>query len=147
MSTLKVYLAAPYSMKDLMNARASELRAGGVEVTSSWLNEPHAPTTQMGELTPEQHQTYAVQDVKDVAAADILVFHTDPTKTIVRAGRHVEFGIAIGIGLTRPMPIFVVGTDNENIFHHLPQVWMHGSWDQVKQYLFQIAKISKIAEE
>lgn len=147
MSTLKVYLAAPYSMKDLINARASELRAGGVEVTSSWLNEPHAPTTQMGELTDDQHRTYAVQDVKDVAAADILVFHTEPTKTIVRAGRHVEFGIAIGIGLTRPMPIFVVGTDNENIFHHLPQVWMHEPWEIVKQQLFRIARISNNTEE
>lgn len=141
MRTLKVYLAAPYGMKDEMLCRANELRAAGVIITSSWLNEPHAPTTQMHELTHEEHQVYAIQDVKDVVTADVLVFQTDPTKTIVRAGRHVEFGIAIAIGwLKRPMPIFVVGEDYENIFHHLPQVTHFASWELLRDFLIHLAK-------
>jgi nucleoside 2-deoxyribosyltransferase len=128
--SLKVYLAAPYSMKDTIKQRAMELEANGITSTASWVNEPHKPTTQMAELTPAEHEVYAIQDVVDVRAADILVFHTDPTKTIVRAGRHVEFGIAIGIGLTRLMPIFVVGLDAENIFHYLPAVRHFATWEE-----------------
>jgi nucleoside 2-deoxyribosyltransferase len=126
---LKVYLAAPYSMKTTIEARAAELAARGIHVTSSWLQEPHSPNTQMHELTHEEHVAYAIQDVKDVAEADIFVFHTDPTKSIVRAGRHVEFGIAVGIALSRFMPIFVVGDEYENIFHHLPQVLHFPNWE------------------
>lgn len=143
MRTLKVYLAAPYVMKNEIIQRALELRAAGVTVTSSWLNEPHKPTTQMHELTHEEHQTYAIQDVNDVWAADVLVFQTDPTKTLIRAGRHVEFGIAIGIARTRPMPIFVIGDDRENIFHHLPQVTHFSSWGPLRDFLIHLSKIDQ----
>ena len=68
---MKIYLAAPYVQKPYIEQCAAELRAGGVIVTSSWLAEPHKPTTQMDELTHEQHQQYAIQDIKDVQAADI----------------------------------------------------------------------------
>jgi len=137
---MKIYLAAPYSMKDLVSARAQELREMGITVTSSWLKEPHAPNTQMQDLTHEEHQAYALQDVADVATADCIIFHTDPTKTIVRAGRHVEFGIAVGIGfLVREMPILVMGEDYENIFHHLPQARHFATWEEVKAALPSVA--------
>ena len=134
---MKVYIAAPYVMKELIQARAAELRAGGVVVTSTWIDEPHKPTTQMNELTPAEHQKYAVQDVKDILAADIIVFHTDPTKTIVRGGRHVEFGMFVGMRavLKKGLPIFVVGEDYENIFHYLPQVTHFSSWENVRNLL------------
>lgn len=139
MKTLKVYLAAPYKEKDFIAVCAEELRAGGIEVTSSWLHEPHAPNIGMADLTAEDHRKYAIQDVKDVKAADILVFWTDPTKTIIRAGRHVEFGIAIGLGLSRPMPIFVVGKECENIFHYMPQVIHFESWEKIRDFLIKMA--------
>jgi nucleoside 2-deoxyribosyltransferase len=143
MHNLKAYLAAPYSMKDVIKERAAELRAAGVEVTSRWLEEPHRPTTQLHELTREDHQFYALQDVEDVRNADILVFQTDETKTIIRAGRHVEFGIAIGIALERAFfPIFVVGQDHENIFHYLPQVTHFESWEVVKNYLISLVLVA-----
>lgn len=128
---MKVYLAAPYSAKDLIKGYANELRASGVEVTSSWLDEPHKPNTQMHDLTHEEHQGYAVRDVQDVQVADILVLFTDSTKTIIRAGRHVEFGIAV----QRKIPIYVVGDLYENIFHHLPGVTHFKSWTILSQML------------
>ena len=128
---MKVYLAAPYSMKDAIKERARELLECGITVTSTWLNEPHAPNTQMGELTHKQHQKYALQDIDDVVAADMLVFQTDPTKTIVRGGRHVEFGIAVAFH----KPIWVVGEEYENIFHHLNLVTHFKSWEDLKTAL------------
>ena len=132
---MRVYLAAPYVMKDEIKARAEGLRLYGIETTSSWLDEPHKPTTQMGELTHEQHQVYALADVRDVVAADLLIFQTDETKSIIRAGRHVEFGIALALGLTRYYPILVVGETRENIFHHMPQVRHFPDWESVQNEL------------
>jgi nucleoside 2-deoxyribosyltransferase len=138
---MKVYLAAPYVQRDTIRRYAKELRDGGVVVTSSWLEEPHDPKIQMTDLTHEQHQAYAVQDVKDVMAADILVLFTDPTKTIIRAGRHVEFGMFIGrrAAEKKGLPIFVVGTEFENIFHHLPQVMHFKSWHVLADLLIMLA--------
>lgn len=132
---MKIYLAAPYKSKELMSTYAAELRAGGITVTSSWLNEPHKPETQMGDLTHEQHRAYALQDIKDVQAADILVFFTDKTKTIVRGGRHVEFGVAV----QRRIPIYVIG-DFENIFHHLPRVIHFTKWAAVRNMLIALSR-------
>ncbi len=136
-SPLRVYLAAPYSQKEIMNQYAQELREAGITVTSRWLEEPHAPTIQLQELQPADHQRYAEQDVEDVSQSDIVVFFTDATKAIVRAGRHVEFGIAVGLGLTRAFPIFVVG-HYENIFHYLPQVYHYETWGAVKDRLLAL---------
>lgn len=127
---MKVYLAAPYSWKDQINVFAAELRASGIIVTARWLEEPHKPDTQMPELTHEQHLFYAVQDIEDVRAADLLIFFTDPTKRIVRGGRHVEFGVAV----ERGMPIYVLG-EHENIFHHLPNVSHFENWISLKNAL------------
>ena len=136
---MRVYLAAPYQMKDVISDRAAELRAMGITVTSSWLVEPWGPKTQMHELTHEEHQRYAINDVQDIADSDVLVYQPDVTKTIIRAGRHVEFGIAIGIGLTRDLPILVVGEDRENIFHHYPQVTHYRTWEETKAALPSLA--------
>ena len=141
MRTLKVYLAAPYQMKDVIIARAAELHACGITVTSTWLEEPHSPSTGPNELFAEKRQSYAIQDVNDVFAADILVFQDDPS--IVRAGRHVEFGIAVAIGRTRPMPIFVIGSP-ANIFHFLPQVYFFESWETTKNRLCELAGVANI---
>ena len=133
---MKVYLAAPYQQKDQINIYAAQLRAGGVEVTSSWLDETHKPTVQMHELTSAEHLEYAVRDVADIRKAKIFVLFTDPTKTVFRAGRHVEFGIAV----ERGMPIYVVGAEFENIFHHLPKVLHFTEWSDLRELLLFLAK-------
>ena len=134
---MKVYLAAPYQMKDIIKARSVELQALGITTTSSWVDEPEKPTIQVHEVSPELDRKYADRDVCDVRAADLLIFQGDPTKTIIRAGRHVEFGIAV----ERQMPIFVVGEDHENIFHYIRRVKHFSDWDAVKLALqgFKIA--------
>ena len=148
MRALRVYLAAPYSMKDTLTRRAAQLRELDIEVASSWLEEPHKPGTQMHELTHEEHQKYALRDVDDVVSADLLIFQGDPTKTIIRAGRHVEFGIAVAIARTssRPFPVFVIGEERENIFHHLPQVRHFATWENALYTLNQLAEVGSIAD-
>jgi nucleoside 2-deoxyribosyltransferase len=132
---MRVYLAAPYVKKNEIKAYATELRAGGVEVTSSWLDEPHDPSMGPKDLTPKQNQKYAVTDVFDVRRAQVFVLFTDKTKAVIRAGRHVEFGVAV----ERSMPIYVVGEERENIFHYLPFVTHVDSWERLRDYLIAMA--------
>jgi len=115
---MKVYLAAQYPWKDTITKYAEQLRANGIEVTSSWLEEPHAPNTKLQQLPDEQHTYYAMNDLNDVDRSDMLVlFSVDPSTAVPRGGRHVEFGYALG----KRMPVIVVGP-KENIFHYLPCV-------------------------
>lgn len=140
MRQLKVYLAAPFQQQKQMQLRAAELRAVGIQVTSRWLEEQDKP---MGEIPGHIRRINAIHDVEDVIAADMLVFHDDPT--IQRAGRHVEFGIAVGIGTTRSFPILVLGPPN-NIFHYLAQVYHFDSWADLKANLIHISKLGTMTE-
>ena len=141
---MKVYLAAPYQLQDLIIARAIELRALGIEVNSRWLEETHKSTTQIKEVLHSELQFYALQDVADISEAHVFVLQPDETETIKRQGRTVELGIAIGIGLSRPLPIFIVGSGEENIFHHIPQVYHFPNWVSTKLRLLELACIEKL---
>lgn len=122
---MKIYLAGPYQHKDKIINYANAARAVGIEITSSWLEEPHDSKIELKDLTEEQHATYALRDLRDIDVADALVlFAVPPTDTpIPRAGRHVEFGYALAQGLE----IVVVG-GKENIFHYLPWVKHVATW-------------------
>jgi nucleoside 2-deoxyribosyltransferase len=129
---MNIYLAGPYSQKDQINKYAAELRQHGYKVTSSWLDEIHPPNVQLPDLTASEHSGYAKRDVQDILASDVMIFFTDPTQKIVRAGRHVEFGMAIILR----MPIYVIGPEFENIFHYLPEIIHFESWDHFTKVLF-----------
>jgi hypothetical protein len=123
---MKAYLAAQYHQKPEIEQYAIQLKNVGIEVTSSWLEEPHAPGTQMSDLTADWHEKYAQQDLLDIEDANILVFFSIPdTQLFRRGGRHVEFGYALGLGL----PILVIGP-KENIFHYLPTVKHVETWEE-----------------
>lgn len=127
---MRVYLAAPYSYKEQLRVYRSELKSIGITVTSRWLDEPESPKVVLSEVDNELKKKYARQDYIDVAAADAVVFFTDPTHTIVRGGRHVEFGLA----LAWELPVFVVG-EKENIFHYFRNVHHFENWEQTKNAL------------
>ena len=125
---MKVYLAGPYQYKEAISKCAAQLREVGIGVTSSWLEEPHEPETQLHELTDAMHEMYATRDLNDIEDADIFVLFAVPADStpIPRAGRHVEFGYALGEG----MPIYVVGKEHENIFHYLSEIVHIETWEE-----------------
>jgi len=146
---MRVYLAAPYGMKDVIKARALELERLGISVVSQWTDESHSANIQMHELTHEEHQAYAVRDVAECAQGDVFVLQPNMVGEIVRQGRTSELGIAIGIGLYRPYPIFVVGDggNEANIFHHLPQVTHFPDWEATKAELLALLEIERISQD
>lgn len=114
-----VYIASRYSRKEEMKSVRLEIERIGLFSTSTWLEEPHAPNTQMSELTPEQHSEYANVDLQDINRCDFMLFFSESDLT-PRGGRHVEFGYATGMN----KHIHVIGP-RENIFHYLDNVTVH----------------------
>ena len=128
---LKVYLAARYSEKNKMSAQADIFKSRGIIVTSTWLEEAHSPDVQMSEIHTDLLTCYAENDLRDVIAADWLVFSSvEPTTPTVRGGRHVEFGYALAMN----KHILVVGP-KENIFHHLSDIWHVSDWESALNFL------------
>ena len=127
---MKVYLAGPYQWKNIIATYAAELRKAGVTVTSRWLEEPHSPTTQCGDLPDATFAKYAIQDLEDIDQAEILVLFAVPGTPIPRAGRHVEFGYA----LAKNKKLVVVGNVKENIFHYLPGITPFATWEDTLQW-------------
>lgn len=133
-----VYLASRYSRKQEMHSYRSQLECVGLRVNSRWLNGPHQisddgkPIGDTGELLVEEGgaeaenlRTKLVQDdVQDVKEADTLIAFTEPPRSgHSRGGRHVELGMAIGMG----KQVVVVGP-RENLFTYLPGIRYYQSW-------------------
>jgi len=129
---MKVYLCARYSKNPEMREVAEYLRLSfGMTITSRWINGSH----EIGDRsTDEGRATLAHEDFEDLKAADCLLAFSEPPRTVSnqRGGRHVEFGIALALGL----PIFVVGP-KENVFHYLPPV---RNFDSIKDAAQAIAE-------
>lgn len=115
-STIKVYLAADYNLKDELYILALILEAAGLEVTSRWIRAKNEPITW---LSQERRRECSVMDLEDIRAADVFVI-VNPAAFAEKGtgGRHVELGYALGIG----KPVIVSGA-RTNVFHSLPQVW------------------------
>lgn len=126
---MKVYLAARYSRRNQMRDLAAELKQMGYAITSRWLetdwvNRPNDSSA----APPEYREKYAVVDMEDVAAADVVISFTEAPGDGSRGGRHVEFGLAVAWGKR----LIVVGY-RENLFHHLPAVEFFASqWDLLR---------------
>lgn len=106
-----VYLAARYSRHPEMLTYAEKLAEIGYDVRAEWITGLHDGTSD---------EECARIDFAEVQAADIVISFTEAPGEKVgrgRGGRHVEFGIALGLRKR----CIVVGY-RENVFHFLPQV-------------------------
>lgn len=141
---MKVYLAAPYALRDELRRDAEVLRLHGHICTSSWLFEqkPITPAT-VGNATAdpdEEARRHVEQDMDDVFNSDALVVVTwqqaglmdDRAVAYVNSGgRHVETGLA----LAWQKPVLVWGPDTENIFHRGRGVTLCPTWHDVLRTL------------
>lgn len=111
-----VYLAGRFSRRDEFNGYAARLREAGFDVDARWLTEEHEWYGGTDAEAIEAARGFALDDLADVAKADVvLVFTESPNPGgRNRGGRHVEYGIALGLR----KDIIVVGPP-ENVFHNL----------------------------
>lgn len=116
---MKVYLAAPYAVRDTVKQLAAELQRVGFTVTSSWLDETHdiKPGTEGAavDLNDAQVAAHARQDFADIdKAGQFVLFTAKACGAEGGGGRHVETGYA----LARGIPVIIIG-EPENVFHRL----------------------------
>ena len=119
---MKIYLAARYGRRlELCDYRAV-LHDRGHIVTSRWLAGDHEMSD--GVLSDELQRRFAHDDVGDIAGSDLLIaFAEAPFSGHSRGGRHVELGLALGLG----KPVWIVGW-RENIFCWHDGVRFFASW-------------------
>jgi len=121
---MKIYLAAPFNLKDILRERAKLIRKKGHEVTSGWLMER---INSKKDIEPgENYRKHAERDIRDIDRSDLFVLFTvDPREFIKRGGKHFEAGYAYAKGI----PVEVIGP-NENIFYFLRDIKHHESFDK-----------------
>jgi hypothetical protein len=140
---VKVYLAARYSRREELCGYAAELRAAGFEITSRWLDGDHQISD--GGLSEQAHaqerQRFAEEDWTDLMAAEVTIsFTEEPRGTNSRGGRHVEFGAAMALG-----QYCIVCGPAENVFHHLPEVFLCEYWAAAFNDVFGYREMWNIA--
>ena len=112
---MKFYVASHFAEKELSKKLVAQVAVAGHTCTSRWL-------TQENLTDPSDHelrQRFAVEDMDDVLAADVLVFR-NPKESHGKGsgGRRVEFGIAA----LAKMPILIFGGPSEGVFDDLTNV-------------------------
>ena len=125
---MRVYIAGRFEDRARLAAEAQRLQNLGpvCTVISSWLKEfdpvgmtEHTVAT--AAITPAEARAYAVRDIQEVKTANVFIL--DSQGTNIRAGREVEWGIA----LTRMIPRYIVGPAR-NVFHELA-TRRYDTWD------------------
>lgn len=143
---MQIYLASRYSRREELCGYRIQLAKIGFIVQARWLDGGHQLSDRgiligdNGEALVESgdgpenaklRAKFAQDDWEDVTNADIVINFTEPPRSNAsRGGRHVEYGIALGMG----KPVYVVGY-RENIFHWLPKVAFFETFDEVLQVL------------
>lgn len=107
---------------ELQTAR-SALENAGVAVTSRWLSEAR-PTGDGADPHWIAHVTR-----EDIERADVYILRGDERGD--SGQRHVEFGIAMGLG----KPLIVVAAEPENMWQRLPGVEVLPDWAAVEKHL------------
>jgi hypothetical protein len=127
---MKIYLAARYSRNDEMRGVRDVLEAFGHTITSRWIDQHggnllESFVAEKLNADPGDCAKYAQIDMDDLQAADVVVSFTSAGGG-GKGGRHVEFGVALGLGKR----LVVVGP-RENVFHTLTGVEWYPDWSRM----------------
>lgn len=123
---VKVYIAAPYPIRDVAVKMMRRLELQSIEVTSRWLKED--------DTLSDEH---ARNDLEDVERADVLLaMNPADWSESGTGGRHVELGYALALG----KPILLVG-DRSNIFHHLSCVKAVDDTEDIAKHVQRLAAV------
>jgi len=139
---VKIYLAGPYATNADVKQKASELRELGHKVVSTW-HEHGRPEAK----TAVEMRNAAYIDLDDLQSADAILCFTQPSNAspFSSGGRHVEFGVALGVNQTRLhrpdkdlIKLLVVGP-TENVYYSLHGVHHFRDWEHAKAELKEMA--------
>jgi nucleoside 2-deoxyribosyltransferase len=125
-----IYIAARFSRRHECHALAKLLQMRGHSITSRWVKpgDDHViPTGTSDQAADSERRRFAMEDVDDVLACDWMISLMEEPRSNGRGGRHIEFGIALGLGKR----LTIIGP-RETVFHHLDQI---EQFDTVEAFL------------
>lgn len=130
---MRFYIAARFSKRPECNALAQQLKAMGHTITSRWVkpDSDHVMPTGLSEQAADaERERFAHEDFIDVMVCDAMLSLMEEPRSNSRGGRHVEFGIALGLSKR----MFIIGP-RETVFHHLPNVIHFADNQQFLSYM------------
>lgn len=114
-ATYQFYICARFGRQEEARLFSQTLEGLGHTITSTWVDQVEL---EMYGDNQRERERAAVKDVQEVVGSEALVYLSEAEDNVWgRGGRHVEFGIAVGLEL----PIFVIGP-KENLFHFFPGI-------------------------
>lgn len=123
---LNFYLAARYSRRDELRVHRDMLVALGHTCMASWLDTAWPISDTGSTAAPDQYREhYAIKEALEVRQCNMLIAFTEEPRSSTRGGRHVEFGIALGMGKR----VVVIG-QRENLFYYHPDVTAFNSFQE-----------------
>lgn len=125
---MRIYIAA--HSQPMARDLKKQLELLGHAVVARWIEHDTKFGLGAASYSDTERKALAAMDDADVRRADVLVLLAEPEGRFVPGGKHVETGIALGIGI----PVYVVGR-RENIFHWHPRVEVFESVDCLFQML------------
>lgn len=145
----KIYIAARFHKRPQANELANFLQLKGHSITSRWVlpDQSHVlPTGLSKQAEDSERERFAKEDLFDVISSDWMISLMEEPRGTGRGGRHVEFGIALGVatcislGVTaweKSMKITIIGP-RETVFHHLPTVEHFNTVEDFKKSYFGV---------
>lgn len=133
------YLAARYSRHKELQEYAKDIQSlGRIHMVRSrwiWGNHQIDDKGLSIEAKREERERFAKEDFEDLLHSGVVISFTEKPRSVnSRGGRHVEFGIAIGLG----KKCVVIGP-RENVFHCLPEIIVYEKWSDYFDYLKSIS--------
>lgn len=129
----KIYLAARFSRRHECHEIAKLLQAQGHIITSRWVmpDADHViPAGQSEQAADAERRRFAMEDCDDVRECDWMISLMQEPRDNSRGGRHIEFGMALGLGKR----LTIIGP-RETVFHHLDEV---EHFDTVEAFLASV---------
>jgi len=115
-----IYLAARFSRRHECHELAKILQAQGHTITSRWVMPEADHVIEVGQSKQAEdmeRRRFAMEDCVDVRACDWMISLMQEPRDNSRGGRHIEFGMALGLGKR----LTIIGP-RETVFHHLDEV-------------------------
>lgn len=126
---MKIYLAARFSKRHVLQGWAEALEQSGHEIVSRWSkvgNDHKLPPGLSERANDLERERFAKEDLEDIDACDCIISLMEEARSNSRGGRHVEFGY--GLALRKLM---VIVGDRETVFHHIPTVIHYETADEM----------------
>ncbi len=123
-----VYLAGRTARRRELANAAAALRAGGIEVVSSWLDDARAGSAR----SDDDAASAASRNLRDVERCDVLVAISEGEGSVGQGGRHVELGVALALGKR----VLLAGPP-EHVFHRIAAVERHADLNAAIEALRQ----------